>query len=616
MAVHKGNPTNTSTQQPQTPQGQAYEGLGNNQDSQRGQQTTHTSTRLTDVLSGVLNANDTGDEWLDDIHQAMVAVLKPVNTSLMNIHVFKMLSNEQTHDSRLAFPTIVLVGSINNQVVYLPYFFVDMRQSDFDSMTVQVGQETFVLERHASEAMDEYAAADIKTVITRSLGMSDHTIYSPGAKCVRGLPDFNQMDQAAFMKFIRDLTLPGLRLVASTLLIEKTGTLKDTCLLNEVDRSKTNSVLNISFKTGADELRSDENGTPIGGNTTATIRVEQVKGDSSNSLNRQHKSYTIGTTTIRPSVVQGVSTFNSLFQQQVGQRQPMFIPQIVLEDMHIVGDPTAANLTLMVASVVPLLTPDVLRRMYNPKTVGFLNVRANLSNEAKAAPFAEKDVRENYSSLWDALFGRRLAVSVVIRLGSFSGIAETMFLRAGRDESGLRNALDALHTLTAGLNGPLNTKSVVASGYELIPIGTYRGADKNQHPLSDIDLAWLIEHFHSRPQLIDDWATSCEGTLSPLVAYGMKLQVLREVTNDSARVVDRGVVLTFTSEYIQHLAMCMRDNHLALTTNINQLTDLAPSRWAPYVGADSAIDLSTFSAVTGNMGSIGSMPDYSGFGYY
>jgi hypothetical protein len=348
-------------------------------------------------------------------------------------------------------------------------------------------------------------------------------------------------------------------------------------------------------------LQYDEDEQPVGGTgmMQATVRVEKTQGDNSNSINRSQGSYTVGKISVRASIVHasGQIVMNPALLPPNTVRPPMFTPQLILDDMSINGDPSPANMVLMLAATNPLINPEIIRRMFDPKDIGYLNTRANLTGDGK--PFSEKDVRASYPQVWQQFFTNSAVVSMYMRLGSLSALFGGMFLRNALNSKGKGETKAAIEDLFGiSLEGLHN--NVRYPNIELHAVGTYKADNSQIRPLSDIDLAWLIRHASNRPQLIDQWAMSSDGSQAPLVSLAMKLNVLRTVTNGSMKVTDRALMFTFTADYLHALNLALNNAQVTINTNLAALTGMEQQRWAPYMTANQSLNFSNFVPFTGS----------------
>ena len=554
----------------------------------------NTSGRLTDLLGSYGTGRVDPMGIIDSVYSAFDTVCQSVNNKDVGVKVFKLPSNEQSADSRLAYPTILLCVTIRNSTVMTPFFIVPGRIGEFDPITIQYGQETMTVPRHPSEALDDRAIQDFKDLVKNSAsGISDSVdIITQSVKCVHDVNPFMVDEELTRLNAARSLLQIPISLSATDIVINRLNG-RDVSLTTSV--KNVGKILNISYKN-IDTPRVDEDGIPIGGGLIANVRVDSAKDDVTNSLNRRQGSYAVGSVVVRASVVHSVtSTYMSTLPNQ--PKPPMFTPQLILEDIHVQGDPSPANITLMLAATNPLLNADVIRRMYDVKDISYLNTRANISGDGR--PFTEKDTRANYQQLWQQFFTNSIIVSICMRLGSLSSLFGSQFTRNAIRPDGVGEVKASMQALFNTAFPELNEK-VCMPGIELVPVGTYRTEAGQTRPLSDIDLLWLIRFCHARPQLIDQWAMSADGSRDPLTSFAMKLAVLRVVTNGSMQVIDRGVVATFTPDYLRALSRGLQQTSVPINTNLTTLIGIEQNRWAPYMTANNALEFGSFVPYMGN----------------
>lgn len=555
--------------------------------------------RINDLLGASMGINDSTDALLDNIHTGFESVASTVTSDMVHVEMIKMPSNEQSPDSRLAYPSVLMVVSVDDYAICVPYLIVPGRLADFEAITLRFGQETMSLPRHPSEAFDSRSIADFRDKVARKNGIPPVNVFVLDAKCIHDVSAFMAGDAEMIQRESQRLVSPALRIATSTLLVTYLGVIDDVTLTKNLSTANP-SHLSINYKT-TDSLKYDEDNIPVGGQMQASVRVETFQGDNTNSLNRSQGNYTVGGLNLRAAVVHasGQGQFNPMFAQQGQVRPPMFTPQLIMEDLHVNGDPTPANIALMVSSVIPLINPEVMRRMFDPKDIGFLNTRANINGDGK--PFAEKDVRSAYHQLWSAFFTNSVIVSMCVRLGSLSALYAGQYTRNGMMAD---TGVSETAATVSGLFGlPLNSVPPAATFpmVEFVPIGTYKGEDNQVHPLSDIDLLWLIRHSHARPQLIDMWAMSQDGSRDAMTSLALKMTVLKTVTNGSMKVIDRGIVFTFTPAYLSALSAGLHASKVATVTNIASITGMETTRWAPYMSSGSSVDFGVFQGFQGNM---------------
>lgn len=553
--------------------------------------------RINDLLSGALYLTEDTDGILDAVHDAFSTIADRVSNQRVNVKTIALQSNEQSPASRLAYPTVLLVVGIKDHVVVMPYFIVPARTAEFDALKVVHGQEEIFLPRHPSEAYDSRAIADFTAVVSKDYNIPAEKIHFQEVKCILKVSPFLSGNPEEVMKEASKLLNPAIRIAAASLLVTHTGASKDVSLAKGVNPA--NSHLAITYRQ-LDALQYDEDDQPVGSNGSiqATVRVERTQGDNSTSVNRLPGSYTVGKVQVRASVVHasGQIVMNPALLPPNTPRPPMFTPQLILDDMSINGDPSPANMVLMLASVNPLINPEIIRRMFDPKDIGYLNTRANITGDGK--PFSEKDVRANYPQVWQQFFTNSVIVSMSMRLGSLSSLFGGMFLRNSLNSKHKGETKAAIENLFGiSLEGLHN--NVRYPNIELHAVGTYK-ADNNQiRPLSDIDLLWLIRNAGNRPQLIDQWAMSSDGSQAPLVSLAMKMNVLRTVTNGSMKVTDRALMFTFTSDYLHALNLALNNAQVTINTNLSTLTGMEQQRWAPYMTANNSLSFTNFVPFTG-----------------
>jgi hypothetical protein len=567
--------------------------------------------RVNNLLGAHLSMADDSEGVLDIIHEAMSHICETTSNRRVQVKAFKFRSNEQTPDSRLAYPTVLLAVGIKNHVVIMPYFIVPGRTGDFDPMVIRNGPDTITLNRHPSEAYDGRAIADFNAVVSVEMNVPVTNIHPQDVKCIHDISVFVGGDPESIHREANRLLGVAIRIAASTLLVTYTGAAKDVSLVSSIAAT---SNLSINFKT-LDTLKFDEDQQPVSGTFQATVRVESVNGDNTSSLNRSQGTYTVGSVMVRPSIVhaQGQGAFNPAFMPQGAVRPPMFTPQLILDDMTINGDPSPANTMLLLAATNPLINPEVIRRMFDPKDIGYLNTRANITGDGK--PFAEKDVRASYPMVWNQFFTNSVVVSMSIRLGSLSALYGGMFLRDALNSVGKGESRAAIETLFDIDLSQLHN-NVRSPGIELHPVGTYRAENGSTRPLSDIDLLWLIRHAANRPQLIDQWAMSSDGSRDPTTSLAMKINVLKTVTNNTVKVTDRALMISFSPDYLRVLATALNTSRVGIQTNIHSITGIEHTRWAPYMAAGQSLDFNQFVPFTGSTSTAGGYAyQYAGFSH-
>jgi len=567
MAVHVNNGkqqaspvTNTSTNNTSTTQ-----------------QATNTNSDLSSLLMEYsIGGFISGEDLLNKVAEEFAKKIPSESVQGIRYWVFKLDSVENDPTSPLAFPTILLVAGNGERLCALPYIFSSMRKAPFDKLRVRLGNEEHELQRLPTEAHDAVAFNYYSTFLD-SVGVPrTYDLTTIGVKVISEGSAVCNGDERDFPRAIAELLNPGFHLVTSTLFNQIGG--RDLSLV-EISRGKK---IDISYsKVNDGNIRYDENGLPIGGHIKIDTRIVSNVTNNNDTLNKSRTVTNIGSAICSAAIIQA-DMYAGPYGNQNATQAPRFTPQLILQDVNL-ENIRPSYLFLMLASLTPLINPSALMKMVDTNRLAKLNTRAGFTGDYE--PLSNDEVVNNLDAVWNALFTQSTVVSMLIRLGSFSGLTTSSLADDVAENVGtqLRNLTHFLSGLNINLPAGL-----ILPKYEMVPIGTYINNEGQERPLQEIDLGYLIEHCPDKVDLINSWALSSGNNVEYPMDYAIKKSVLETVTNGKARIHDRGMLVTFNPQLISTLSHALMSDSNVIT-NIADISSLAMPTWAPYYGHGAAV---------------------------